>query len=81
MRAESVRATPALDVSFRIDLSQPGPRAAGWVPAHPPTRALTQPTLRPLAEQQPALTLVGGTRGFMAPEVMSGQGETQKLVC
>ena len=49
----------ALDVSFRIDLSQPAPRAAGWVPAHPPTRALTQPTLRPLAEQQPALTLAG----------------------
>ena len=58
-----------LDVSFRIDLSEPAPRAAGWVPTHrltrvgcapaPPTWALTQPALRPLAEQQPALTLAG----------------------
>ena len=61
----------ALDVSFRIDLSEPAPRAAGWVPTHRltrvgcapappgPTWALTQPALRPLAEQQPALTLAG----------------------
>ena len=52
-----------------ICLSEPAPRAAGWVPTHrltrvgcapaPPTWALTQPALRPLAEQQPALTLAG----------------------
>ena len=59
MKIHAQHVPAALDVSFRIDLSQPAPRAAGWVPAHPPTRALTQPTLRPLAEQQPALTLAG----------------------
>ena len=82
-----------VDVSFRIDLSEPAPRAAGWVPTHRLTRVGCTACIAPKSATRPLRSAGRGKRvifarmaGLLAmptllPEgVLSAEGEDAQAV-